>query len=60
MKDIKINKKVAHWWPILQGFHAIAFLCASRYRVPSQYLCESWSAVPLLPSSLVVTLDGTT
>ena len=30
--------KVAPWWPTSQGFHAVAFLCAPRYRVPPQYL----------------------
>ena len=35
--------KVAPWWPTLQGFHAVALLCAPCYRVPAQYLCESWS-----------------
>ena len=43
--------KEAPWWPTWQGFHAVALLCAPRYRVPSQYLCESTFAVPLLPST---------
>ena len=42
------------------GFHAVALLCAPPYRVPSQRLYESLSAVPPLPSSLGVTLGGTT
>ena len=44
----KGSNLVAH----LTGFPCcslvIILLCASRYRVPSQYLCESWSAVPFL------------
>ena len=51
-----VQLKVEPWWPALKGFHVVALLCAPCYRVPAQYLCESWSAVPPLPSSLVVTL----
>ena len=39
----------------MQGFHAVVLLCAPCYRVSTQYLCDSWSAVPPVPSSCVAT-----
>ena len=35
-------------------------LCAPRYRIPAQYLFQSWIAIPPLPSSCVVTPGRTT
>ena len=54
-----VQLKETSWWPTLQDFHAVALLCAPHYKVSEQYLCESWSKVPPLPSSCVATLGGT-
>ena len=55
---LEVQQKVAPWWPTVQCFHAVAMLCESRYRVPVQYLCESWIAVPPLPNSCMTTPSG--
>ena len=51
-----VQLKVAPWWPIYR-----VFMLRSVYHV-TEYLhstCESWIAIPWLPSSCMATPDGT-